>query len=249
MNQTVFIADLHLSAEHPELNELFLHHLRRWQGKTDALYILGDFFDAWIGDDDDAPFAVRIAEHLAEFTRHTPAYFVHGNRDFLLGADFARRSGIQLLPEHSLITLYGRPYVIAHGDELCTADLPYMQFRAQSRHPAWQAAVLGKPLAERRLLASQIRQMSELGKAENGKSEMSDATPEGIAALMQHYPAADLIHGHTHRPAVHNHTLPDGRSFTRYVLQDWYGSEGGCLLVSPSGVRAETLRLPECFAS
>lgn len=243
MNHTVFISDLHLSPEHTGLTGLFLHHLPNWQA-ADALYILGDFFDVWIGDDDRNPFTERIADALAAFTAHTPAYFVRGNRDFLLGSGFAARSGLTLLPEHSAVTLYGRRYVLAHGDELCTADLPYMQFRAQSRHPAWQQAVLAKPIAERRLLAAQIRQMSETGKAADGKSEMSDATAEGIAALMQQYPEADLIHGHTHRPAVHSHTLPDGRRFTRYVLPDWYGSEGGCLIVSPEGVRSETLRLP-----
>lgn len=242
MTETVFIADLHLSPEQPVLTELLLQHLDRWQGRIDALYILGDCFDAWIGDDDRNPFTDEIAERLARFTAHTPVYFVHGNRDFLLGSEFAHRSGLTLLPEHSLISLYGRNYVIAHGDELCTDDLPYMQFRAQSRHPLWQQSVLAKPLTERRLLAAQIRQMSEMGKAANGKSEISDATEAGIAALMQNYPPADLIHGHTHRPGIHSHTLPDGRRFTRYVLQDWYGREGGCLTVSPDGVWAESLQ-------
>ena len=118
-----------------------------------------------------------------------------------------------------------------------------MQFRAQSRQPQWQAAILAKPLAERRLLAQQIRQMSERGKAENGKSAVSDVTEEAVSALMAQHPGADLIHGHTHRPATHQHTLSGGQNFTRFVLQDWYGKEGGCLVVSPEGVSAQHLAL------
>lgn len=249
MPQTIFIADLHLSEHAPALTELFLRQLHQWQGKADALYILGDLFDAWVGDDDRNPFTDRIAAELHAFAQHTPIYFIHGNRDFLLGQDFARRSGLTLLPEQHSLNLYGRPYLLTHGDELCTADLPYMQFRAQSRQPQWQAAILAKPLAERRLLAQQIRQMSERGKAENGKSAVSDATEEAVFTLMAAHPGADLIHGHTHRPAAHHHTQPGGQSFTRFVLQDWYGKAGGCLIVSPEGVSEQHFGLDECSPS
>ena len=243
MSQTIFIADLHLSEHSPELTELFLRQLHQWQSTADALYILGDLFDAWVGDDDRTPFTDHIAAELKAFAQHKPVYFIPGNRDFLLGQDFASRSGMTLLPEQHPIILYGRQYLLTHGDELCTADLPYMQFRAQSRQPQWQAAILAKPLAERRLLAQQIRQMSERGKAENGKSAVSDVTEEAVSALMAQHPGADLIHGHTHRPATHRHTLPNGQSFTRFVLQDWYNKEGGCLVVSPEGVSAQHLAL------
>lgn len=243
MPKTIFIADLHLSEHTPALTDLFLQQLRRWQSEIDALYILGDLFDAWIGDDDRNPFTDHIAAELYAFSQSTPTYFTRGNRDFLLGSDFARRSGMILLPEQQQLTLYNRRYLLTHGDELCTSDLPYMQFRAQSRQPQWQSMILAKPLSERRLLAQQIRQMSERGKAANGKSAVSDATESGITELMAQYPDTDLIHGHTHRPAIHRHKLPSGQCFTRYVIQDWYNNEGGCLVVSPEGVRAQKLSL------
>ena len=244
MSQTVLIADLHLSEHTPALNTLFEGCLKQWQGQIDALYILGDFFDAWVGDDDDSDFIRHIKTILADFARHTPLYLMHGNRDFLLGADFAAATGATLLPERSQITLYGQSYVLVHGDELCTDDLAYQQFRLQSRHPQWQAAMLAKPLAERRLLARQIRQMSESRKSAEGKSEIADATEAGVLALMQPYsatPMPTLIHGHTHRPAVHQHQL-NGQQFTRHVLQDWHGHSGGYLTIDAEhGVQSHLL--------
>lgn len=234
MSQTVFIADLHLSEQTPSLNALFERCLRQWQGRIDALYVLGDFFDAWVGDDDDSAFIRHIKALLREFTRDTPLYLQHGNRDFLLGEAFAVTTGVCLLPEQVQIDLYGQTCVLVHGDELCTDDLAYQQFRLQSRNPQWQQAVLGKPLAERRLLAAQIRQMSETRKDAEGKSEISDATAAGIDALMRPFHASPmpvLIHGHTHRPATHRHEAAGGQPFTRHVLQDWYGNCGGYLLV------------------
>ncbi len=245
MSQTIMMADLHLSEHTPDLNTLFAGCLKQWRGRIDALYLLGDVFDAWVGDDDDSDFIRHIKSLLAEFTRHTPVYFVHGNRDFLIGADFARDTGITLLPASSLVRLYGHDYVLAHGDELCTDDLPYQQFRQQSRHPQWQATVLAKPLAERRLLAGQIRQMSETRKNDIGKAEISDATEAGIQALMADYaakPMPTLIHGHTHRPAQHQHHTAEGLPFIRYVLPDWYAGHGGYLLIdSEHGPSCQTL--------
>lgn len=245
MTQTVFIADLHLSEASPALNQLFAASLQRWADeKIDALYILGDLFDAWIGDDDDHPFIHPIQQQLRQFSATVPTYFMHGNRDFLLGQTFATAAGLQLLPEQHQIELYGQTCVLAHGDQLCTDDLPYMQFRQQSRNPLWQQAILAKPLAERRLLAAQIRQISEQGKSENGKTAISDATETAIIALMQAHPVATtLIHGHTHRPAVHHHRPPEGHPFVRHVLQDWYGKTGGCLKVSVDGIESEILTL------
>lgn len=244
MSQTVLIADLHLSEHTPQLNALFAGCLKQWQGQIDALYILGDFFDAWVGDDDDSEFIRHIKALLADFTRQTPIYFMRGNRDFLLGDAFAAATGIHMLPEHLLLHLYGRDYVLAHGDELCTDDLAYQQFRLQSRHPQWQAAVLAKPLAERRLLAGQIRQISESRKSAEGKSEMADATEAGVQILMQQYaanPMPTLIHGHTHRPAVHQHSI-NGHTFSRHVLQDWHGETGGYTTVDAEhGVRSQHL--------
>ena len=166
--QTIFISDLHLSADVPQLNALFFQSLQDWRGKIDALYILGDFFDVWVGDDDDGPFIQSIKAALADFAQATPVFVQHGNRDFLLGEKFAAESGIRLLPEQFVAELYGKPYLLVHGDELCSDDVAYQQFRAQSRNPMWQAAVLMKPLAERRMLAGQIRMMSETKKNAEG---------------------------------------------------------------------------------
>lgn len=246
MSQTLFIADLHLSEHTPELNALLTGCLKNWQGTIDALYILGDFFDVWVGDDDDSEFIRSIKAQLKTFSARTPVYLMHGNRDFLLGSHFAAETGIQLLPARARLNLYGRDYVILHGDELCTDDLPYQQFRAQSRSPLWQAAMLSKPLAERRLLAGQIRQMSETRKNAEGKSEISDVTEAGIQTLMARFaadPMPTLIHGHTHRPAIHKHQY-QGRPFRRYVLQDWYDQCGGYLQVDNQGVQTKPLSLP-----
>lgn len=240
MNQTIMIADLHLAADTPELNALFAQKLQDWQGQVDALYILGDLFDAWIGDDDDSPFIQQQLQLLHDFSQHTPLYVMRGNRDFLYGEAFTQKTGSTLLAEPHALTLYGHDYVLCHGDSLCTDDLAYQQFRLQARNPQWQAMILSKPLAERRIMAAQIRQMSEGAKAENGKSALSDATEAGIQALMNSHPGADLIHGHTHRPAVHEHTVA-GKAIQRFVIQDWYGSEGGYLVIDDSGVCARSL--------
>ncbi|PIT18588.1 UDP-2,3-diacylglucosamine diphosphatase [Snodgrassella alvi] len=245
MNTTIFISDLHLSEQTPPLNELFHRCLQQWQGNIDALYILGDFFDVWIGDDDDNDFIRHIKNELKAFTASTPVYFIHGNRDFLLGEKFATESGIKLLTAPERINLYGHDYIIMHGDELCTDDVAYQQFRAQSRNPLWQMAVLSKPIAERRLLAGQIRQMSETRKNNEGKSEISDVTESAIHTLMtSHAQAAlpTLIHGHTHRPAVHESQL-NNQSFKRYVIQDWAENYGGYLAVDAEGVHVHELKL------
>ena len=240
MNQTIMIADLHLAADTPALNALFTQKLQDWAGKIDALYILGDLFDAWIGDDDDSPFIQGQLQLLRDFSQSTPLFVMRGNRDFLFGIAFAQATGATLLEEPHALTLYGHAYVLCHGDSLCTDDLAYQQFRLQARNPQWQAMILSKPLAERRVLAAQIRQMSEGSKAENGKSAISDATEAGVQALMSAHPGADLIHGHTHRPATHQHEVA-GRTLQRFVIQDWYGSEGGYLRLDASGVTAVSL--------
>jgi len=241
MNQTtIMIADLHLATETPALNTLFAQKLQDWQGQIDALYILGDLFDAWVGDDDDSPFIQQQLQLMHDFIQHTPLFVMRGNRDFLFGSAFAEKTGATLLEDPHALTLYGQDYVLCHGDALCTDDLAYQQFRLQARNPQWQAMILSKPLAERRLLAAQIRQMSEGAKADNGKTAISDATEAGIQALMAPYPGAHLIHGHTHRPAVHEHSVAS-QAIKRFVIQDWYDNEGGYLMIDANGVHAETL--------
>lgn len=244
-NTTIFISDLHLSEQTPPLNQLFERCLQQWQGNIDALYILGDFFDVWIGDDDDSDFIRHIKSQLKSFTSITPIYFIHGNRDFLIGEKFAAESGIQLLTSPQQIKLYNHDYIIMHGDELCTDDLAYQQFRAQSRNPLWQMAVLSKSIEERRLLAGQIRQMSETRKNNEGKSEISDVTERAINELMSNHiqpTLPTLIHGHTHRPAVHESQL-NNQPFKRYVIQDWADDYGGFLAVDADGVHVHELKL------
>lgn len=246
MNQTtIIISDLHLSEQTSQLNQLFEQSLQEWQGKIDALYILGDFFDVWIGDDDDSELIGHIKQLLKTFTSQTPVYFMHGNRDFLLSEQFAAQTGITLLTSPHQVTLYGQDYILTHGDELCTLDIPYQQFRAQIRQPLWQKMVLMKPLAERRLLANQIRQMSEIKKTDEGKNDLSDVSEEGINGLMTLFtqqPMPTLIHGHTHRPAQHQHTL-NGQTFQRYVIQDWEENHGGYLAIDKTGVHAHELKI------
>lgn len=244
-NTTIFISDLHLSEQTPPLNQLFDRCLQQWQGNIDALYILGDFFDVWIGDDDDSDFIRHIKSQLKSFTSITPIYFIHGNRDFLIGEKFAAESGIQLLTSPQKIKLYNHDYIIMHGDELCTDDLAYQRFRAQSRNPLWQMAVLSKSIEERRLLAGQIRQMSETRKNNEGKSEISDVTERAINELMSNHIQPTLpilIHGHTHRPAIHESQL-NNQPFKRYVIQDWADDYGGYLSVDADGVHVHELKL------
>ncbi|WP_373795877.1 UDP-2,3-diacylglucosamine diphosphatase, partial [Neisseria dentiae] len=161
MPQTVFIADLHLSDDTPELNRLFLQTLQNWQGKVDALYILGDFFEVWLGDDILSDIAVEAAAALKTFGQTAPVYFICGNRDFLLGSSYAKQAGITLLPEVREIELYGTRYLISHGDEMCTADVSYQRFRRMIRRPTVQKLLLALPQSPRRKIAAKIRAASK----------------------------------------------------------------------------------------
>lgn len=236
---TIMISDLHLSAATPELNRLFFRQLKAWAGQIAELYILGDLFDVWVGDDDDDATAAQIMAAMHEFSRHTPLKVMHGNRDFLLGKGFAEKSGAELIDEPYELEVGGKVFVLAHGDVLCTLDEDYQRFRAQARHPLWQSAVLAKPLAERRLLAGQIRAMSEIKKDGAGLDEKTDATQEGVAQLLAPFAAAGkslvaLIHGHTHRPAVHEHEVA-GKRVRRWVIRDWEAGRGGGLCIDEYG--------------
>ncbi|MDO5685968.1 MAG: UDP-2,3-diacylglucosamine diphosphatase [Neisseria sp.] len=237
MNRTVLISDMHLSADSADLNALFRAQLQNWAGKIDALYLLGDVFDAWIGDDEPDATLNDLIAAMHAFSRHTPLFVMRGNRDFLLGADFAQRSGATLLDDPYLADFYGKKWLLTHGDAMCTDDVPYQQFRAQSRNPLWQAAVLAKPLAERKMLAAQIRAVSEHKKGDADQYEISDVTEAGLQALQAQLGAdapQDVIHGHTHRPQEHQHQY-NGHHYRRFVLQDWHNGQGGCLNVYADG--------------
>lgn len=238
------MSDLHLDAGRPELTAIFQRFLADCPGRVDELFLLGDIFEAWIGDDDDAPWLVPVVDALRRAgDAGVRIFFQHGNRDFLLGEAFAARAGMILLPESLPLALGGVATVLCHGDALCTDDVDYQAFRARSRDPAWQAQILAMPLEARRGLARQLRQESMDGQqrrlAEDGV--LTDVNEAAVRDCMHDHGAVRLIHGHTHRPAAHSVAL-DGGSGERVVLADWR-SEGEVLEVRPDGsFRRHTLR-------
>ena len=217
----LFISDLHLDEARPHIIALFEEMLRDTARGAQALYILGDLFESWIGDDDDSVIAGRVARALAELGHGgTAVYFMHGNRDFLLGADYARRAGLTLLADPAVIDLGGERTLLMHGDTLCSDDVEYQKFRGIVRDPHWQRMFLAKPLDERRDFAAQARGESRRHTAST-KPEIMDVNPAQVAAAMRQHDVRRLIHGHTHRPATHRFGL-DGRGVERIVLGDWY---------------------------
>lgn len=228
---TLFISDLHLEDSRPETTALFRQFLRDEAPGADALYILGDLFEAWVGDDDPSATGAEVADGLrALAAAGTPIFFIHGNRDFLIGHDYAARCGMRLLPDPSVIVLESEPVLIGHGDLLCTDDLPYQQFRAMTRNPQWRARFLSQPLTARLAFAEQARAASKARHGElqqAGTAEaITDVSPQTVAAAFARHGIRRMIHGHTHRPAVHEN---DGT--TRIVLGDWY-TQGSMLRVS-----------------
>ncbi|WP_408950694.1 UDP-2,3-diacylglucosamine diphosphatase [Lysobacter sp. Hz 25] len=241
---TLFISDLHLDAERPQITELFGRFVREEARGADALYILGDLFEAWVGDDDPSETGAFVAHELKALADSgVPVYFIRGNRDFLLGQDYARRAGMTVLPDPAVVSLYGHPTLIGHGDLLCTDDVAYQQFRAQTRHPAWQAQFLSQPLAARLAFAQQARAASkahQAGLRDDGRMEtITDVSPATVAETFACYGIDRMIHGHTHRPAVHELDVA-GRACRRIVLGDWY-EQGSVLRVDRDGARLQTL--------
>jgi UDP-2,3-diacylglucosamine hydrolase len=214
-----FISDLHLSPEHPEIFTAFVTFLTRLESGDD-LYILGDFFDAWLGDDEDDLFALEVKNTLAQLTgRGVNGFMLTGNRDFLLGETFCQETGFTLLPQEHVITLNGERVLLMHGDSLCTDDKAYMEFRQMVRQPAWQAHVLSLPLPQRRALAAQLRQQSKSLNAMKAE-EIMDVNQSEVEAKMKYWESRKLIHGHTHRPYKHVFAV-DGALYERWVLGDW----------------------------
>jgi UDP-2,3-diacylglucosamine hydrolase len=235
----LFISDLHLSAERPEANETFIAFLEDQARGADALYILGDFFEYWIGDDDlGAPFNAVIAGLLRELRQGGVAlYVMHGNRDFLLGQQFCAATGAQLLSDPCVVTIDGDKVILMHGDTLCTDDVDYQAWRETARSAAWQSEFLAKPLAGRRKTILELREKSkEVIQAK--PAEIMDVNAGAVIAAFRRHGVQRLIHGHTHRPGRHVVEV-DGRSCERWVLPDWYG-RGGYLEVS--GGKARLIR-------
>ncbi|WP_374608413.1 UDP-2,3-diacylglucosamine diphosphatase [Thermomonas sp.] len=238
---TLFIADLHLDPERPAITELFGRFIDEEATGADALYILGDLFEAWVGDDDPSDAGAFVADKLRALAASgVPVRFIRGNRDFLLGADYAARCGMTLLDEPRVIDLYGTPTVILHGDLLCTDDLAYQQFRAQTRDPRWQMQFLAQPLEARLAFAAQARAASKARYGElvsAGTAEVvGDVAKDAVDALFATSGVRRMIHGHTHRPAIHD----EGEGNTRVVLGDWY-EQGSVLRVGEDGVELASL--------
>lgn len=237
MTYSLLISDLHLDPARPEHLAALETLLDNHAGKADRLYVLGDLFEAWIGDDDDSPFNRQAIDAFRRFSdAGSELFFMHGNRDFLLGDKFADDCGGALLDEGTVADLYGTRALLMHGDSLCTEDHAYQQFRAMARDPQWQQGMLAKPLEERRALAQGMRMQSQ-GNNANKPENIMDVTPAEVVRVMEDAGVQHLIHGHTHRPAVHDVDLKDGTG-TRWVLGDW-GALGWWIVADGDGLRLE----------
>jgi len=245
-----FISDLHLSSDTPGIARRFLHYLDHDARNAAQLFILGDLFEAWPGDDclDDADASLErsIAAALRRASdAGVKISVMHGNRDFMLGDDFAERCGARLLPDPFLLTIHGGTIALSHGDALCTDDIEYQAFRAKVRHPAFRAAALARPLAERKATAAALRQQSEFAKKEkNAQGRYSgDLNPEATDAFLREHDCIAFIHGHTHQPAMHSHRI-DARTVARWVLADWTETHGEFLAYDGRDFRRSPIQLP-----
>jgi len=245
---TLFISDLHLDAARPAIIEVFVHFLHTQAQHARALYILGDLFEAWIGDDTPSTAADTVALALRQLADNgVPVFFLRGNRDFLLGADYAARAGLRILPDPCVIDLYGKPVLLQHGDLLCTSDTVYQAFRAQTRDSKFIADFLAKPLAQRVAFAQQARAASQNRQAELRQQHqqqfesITDVSNEAVINCFEQYGITLMIHGHTHRPAIHSVNTASGLC-TRIVLGDWY-KHGWVLRVNADGYQLTRLDL------
>ena len=238
----LFISDLHLSEERAAANERFIAFLEEQARGASALYILGDFFEYWIGDDDlEAPFNAVIAGLLRGLTRQgVPVLLMHGNRDFLLGEGFCRATGAVLLPDPSVVEVGGEPTLLAHGDTLCTDDHEYQAWRRVARSDEWQREFLAKPRAERRSMILGLREKSK-AVIQAKPADIMDVNDGAVVQALRSHGVRRLVHGHTHRAGRHEHEV-DGRRCERWVLPDWYGP-GGYLEIGPGEPRM--VRFPQ----
>jgi UDP-2,3-diacylglucosamine hydrolase len=238
---TYFISDLHLSADRDDINQCLFEFLSEQAPQADALYVLGDLFEVWIGDDDQNSFTLSIAKAFNALRQSGVAvYFIHGNRDFLIRQRFAKQAGFKILPEQVVIDLYGEPTLIMHGDELCTKDIEYQAFRKKARSWWWPRLMLSLPLSTRRKIANKGRATSKQNQSKLS-AEIMDVTPQEVISYMQKFAVKRLVHGHTHRPAIHQLEL-NGRPAERIVLGDWY-DQGSVLKVSKEHTDLSSLNL------
>ena len=236
---TLLVSDLHLDASRPGITRLFLDFLAGEARQAEALYVLGDLFEAWVGDDDPGePGASVCAALKALADSGVPVFLMRGNRDFLFGPGIAARCGATLLPDPCVVDLHGHPTLLMHGDLLCSDDVGYQAFRRQVRDPAWQATFLAQPLEARQAFAAKARAASK--QHQEGASEtITDVTPAAVEEVMTRHGVTRLIHGHTHRPAIHALEIA-GRRAQRIVLGDWY-DQGSVLRLDGDGLRLQAL--------
>ncbi|TYT25338.1 UDP-2,3-diacylglucosamine diphosphatase [Luteimonas viscosa] len=241
---TLFVSDLHLDPARPEITRLFGDFLDGEARGADALYILGDLFEAWVGDDDPSQAGGFVAGKLRALAdAGVPVFFQRGNRDFLVGPAYARRAGMRILPDPAVVVVGHEPVLLSHGDLLCTDDTAYQAFRAQTRDPAWQERFLAQPLEARLAFASQARAASVARQGElkqDGTMEtITDVAAAAVEDMFLRYGVSMLIHGHTHRPATHALTVA-GHARRRIVLGDWY-QQGSVLRADDTGFHLAAL--------
>lgn len=230
------VSDIHLHPSRPDAVRLLRDFLAGPAREAQALYILGDLFDAWAGDDDIADaFNGGLCADLKALVEHgTALHFLPGNRDFLVGAGFAAATGAALLADETAVVLAGEPTLLLHGDTLCTDDRAYQDFRATVRHADWQRDFLAIPLPERKAQIEALRSRSQSAIA--GKTmEAMDANADAVLAAFARHGVRRIIHGHTHRPALHRYTTADDRELERWVLPEWHGNGGGYLACDAQG--------------
>ena len=236
---TLFISDLHLEPGRPEIGKQFLAFLAGPAREADALYILGDLFEVWIGDDDPNPYSAQMKTAIRELSDHgVPVYFMHGNRDFMIGGTFAAEAGVTLLDDPYPLQLHGESLLLSHGDAMCTDDVEYQQVRAMTRNPDWQALMMSKSIDERIAFALQAREQSQ-ARGVSMDDEITDVNQDAVEQTIRESGADILLHGHTHRPAVHPFHV-DERPVHRIVLGDWY-EQGSMVMWDEDGPRLEVL--------
>ena len=244
---TLFVSDLHLHESRPEVTDSFIEFLGGEARHAECLYILGDLFEAWIGDDDPDSHNRRVINALRDFTAAgSPCYLMHGNRDFLIGKRFAAETGVLLLGETETVAINGERTLLMHGDQLCTDDHQYQRLRRRVRNPILQAVFLALPITLRRTIRDRLRRQSV---ADSGiKPEaITDVNQTAVEDALRHNGVLTLLHGHTHRPAIHRFSL-DGRQAARIVLGDWY-DQGSMLRWDAGGYRLRTIEYGEAATS
>ncbi len=218
---TLFVSDLHLEADRPDIGNQFIDFLRTDATEADDLYILGDLFEAWVGDDDPNSHYANIKMAIRKVVdKGIPVYFMHGNRDFMIGRQFANETGVEILSDPYPVQMYGQKALLSHGDALCTDDTQYQRVRVMTRNPDWQASMLAKPLKERLLIADEARRQS-LEQTINKSMEIMDVNKDEVVRVIKKHGVDVLLHGHTHRPGVHDIDMGN-RKAKRIVLGDWY---------------------------